>query len=94
MKLLIISIKNINIIDIRVPLLIRGPGVESNKLIKDVVVNIDLAPTILDMAGEALPSADGVSFLPALLENGQSKDIIESNEVNSKYLYDNTGIIL
>ena len=87
-------IKNINIIDIRVPLLIRGPGVESNKLIKDVVVNIDLAPTILDMAGEVLSSADGVSFLPALLENGQSQDIIESNEINSKYSYDNTGTIL
>jgi arylsulfatase A-like enzyme len=37
--------------DLRVPLLVRGPGIEANTSSTNVVVNIDLAPTILDMAG-------------------------------------------
>ena len=74
--------------------MVRGPGVESNKLLKDVVVNIDLAPTILDMAGESMPATDGVSFLPRLLGNAKSKDLIESNEVNFKYASDNSGTSL
>jgi N-acetylglucosamine-6-sulfatase len=35
---------------IRVPLLMRGPGVPHHKSVRDVVANVDLAPTILDAA--------------------------------------------
>ena len=80
--------------DIRVPLLVRGPGVESNKVIDDVVVNVDLAPTILDMAGQAMPLADGVSFLPALLQNEHPREFIESNDINSNYLPGLIGTVL
>jgi N-acetylglucosamine-6-sulfatase len=37
--------------DLRVPLLVRGPGIESNSSSPNVVTNIDLAPTLLNMAG-------------------------------------------
>ena len=37
--------------DLRVPLLVRGPGIEWNSSSPNVVTNIDLAPTLLNMAG-------------------------------------------
>ena len=73
--------------------MVRGPGVEANKLIKDVVVNIDLAPTIVEMAGETLRSVDGVSFLPSIIGNRKEMNFIESNDVNSNYFPDIRGNI-
>ena len=35
---------------IKVPLVIRGPGVPAGRRITDPVANVDLAPTILDLA--------------------------------------------
>ncbi|TXK49379.1 sulfatase [Pontibacter qinzhouensis] len=53
---------------IRVPLLVRGPGVVKPGLkVPQMMLNIDIAPTILAMAG--LPTPDnmqGTSFLPFL----------------------------
>ena len=66
--------------------MVRGPGVESNKLIKDVVVNIDLAPTMVEMAGETLHSVDGISFLPALIRTRTDMIFVDSNDINSNYL--------
>jgi N-acetylglucosamine-6-sulfatase len=42
---------------IRVPLLMRGPGVESGKTSEALVANIDLAPTILQAAGVPVPAS-------------------------------------
>ncbi len=54
--------------DLRIPLLVRGPGVSSNVVVDNVVVSIDLAPTILEMGGVTPPEEmDGTSFLPQLL---------------------------
>ena len=46
-----------------------------NKTITDVNVNIDLAPTIVDMSGQEVePHAfDGISFLPFIQEEAHSK---------------------
>ena len=58
---------------------------EANQRIQDVVVNIDLAPTIVEMAGATLNSVDGVSFLPAIIGNNKEQDFVESNDINSNY---------
>lgn len=50
---------------IRVPLIIRGPGVPRGLRLKQIVANIDLAPTILDAAGaKARRVEDGRSLFP------------------------------
>lgn len=57
---------------IRVPLLMRGPGVPSGARRRQLVTNADIAPTILDAAG-ARPAGrvqDGRSLLP-LLRDGR-----------------------
>jgi len=51
--------------DIRVPLVVRGPGVAKHATIDAAVLNIDLAPTITEIAtGVSPPHMDGESFLP------------------------------
>jgi N-acetylglucosamine-6-sulfatase len=55
--------------DIKVPLLIRGPGVAANRTINEICVNIDILPTIADLVGVSIPYfVDGVSFKKILLD--------------------------
>ncbi|XP_031556550.1 extracellular sulfatase Sulf-2-like [Actinia tenebrosa] len=50
--------------DIRIPLYARGPNIPTNIKMHQVVLNIDLAPTFLDIAGVKAPrSMDGVSIM-------------------------------
>ncbi|XP_048474570.1 glucosamine (N-acetyl)-6-sulfatase (Sanfilippo disease IIID), b isoform X1 [Rhincodon typus] len=59
--------------DIRVPLLVRGPGIKPKQIIKEPILNIDLAPTFLNIAGyDVMQSMDGTSFLP-LMDSSQNK---------------------
>ena len=52
---------------LKVPLVIRGPGVPKNQTVKGQVSNIDFAPTLVDMAdAEAGRTMDGVSLLPTI----------------------------
>ncbi|XP_071960691.1 N-acetylglucosamine-6-sulfatase-like isoform X2 [Antedon mediterranea] len=63
--------------DVRIPLLIRGPGVPKKKVIADPVINIDIMPTIVNLAGLTPPSdVDGASLLPLLIKsfNESKKD--------------------
>ena len=48
----------------RVPLLMAGAGLPAATTVKEVVANIDIAPTILEAAGLKAPPMDGRSFLP------------------------------
>jgi arylsulfatase A-like enzyme len=52
---------------LRVPLLMRGPGIGRRVTVPELVMNADLAPTILDLTG-ARPGRrmDGISLLPLL----------------------------
>ena len=51
----------------RLPFLIRGPGIRPGSESDELVANIDVAPTILELAGaEATKSVDGRSMVPFL----------------------------
>jgi arylsulfatase A-like enzyme len=50
---------------VRVPLIVRGPGVEKGRSISRLVTNADLLPTLLDLAGvPPRKNIDGRSFAP------------------------------
>lgn len=52
---------------LRVPLLVRGPGIKAGSTPAQFVANIDLAPTFLDLAGLPIPeSMQGRSLAPLL----------------------------
>ena len=52
---------------IRVPLVIRPPGNNPTRIVRRTALNIDISPTIADLAGvEATPSPDGISLVPLL----------------------------
>nr|XP_040221294.2 extracellular sulfatase SULF-1 homolog [Anopheles coluzzii] len=54
--------------DVRVPFLMRGPGIEPATVVDEIVLNVDLAPTFLDIGGVAPPPhMDGRSILPLVL---------------------------
>jgi N-acetylglucosamine-6-sulfatase len=56
----------------RVPMLMRAPGVPGGTVVEQVVANIDVAPTMLDAAGLRPPDGlDGNSMLP-LLRDGDA----------------------
>ncbi|KAK3783048.1 hypothetical protein RRG08_018880 [Elysia crispata] len=53
--------------DIRVPLIVRGPGIKPNTTSADIVMSIDLAPTFVNIAGVKMPPEfDGMDLAPLL----------------------------
>ena len=71
--------------DIRVPLIVRGPGVPEGETLHHMVLNNDLAPTFADLAGAEPPSfVDGRSLKPLLtddptpLKDWRQRFVIES----------------
>ncbi|MDQ3876004.1 MAG: sulfatase, partial [Actinomycetota bacterium] len=51
----------------RVPLVIRGPGIPRGRHVRDLVMNVDVAPTIVDAANaSASRRMDGQSLLPLM----------------------------
>ena len=58
---------------IRVPLIMRGPGIPAGLRLTQRVANIDLAPTIVDAAGATAGRVmDGRSLLPVIASPGMS----------------------
>jgi len=55
--------------DIRVPMLVRGPGIAAGSIINDPVLSIDIAPTFMEMGGiDWQNETDGTSFYPKLVQ--------------------------
>ncbi len=49
----------------RIPLLIRGPGIPQGQTSRELVANVDIVPTILDLTGaQSTRTLDGRSLLP------------------------------
>ena len=61
--------------DIRVPLIIRGPGVQAGATVEQMAVNIDFAPTMARWGG-ATPDRvmDGQSLTPLLGQGAETQD--------------------
>lgn len=58
---------------IRVPLVIHGPGVPAGAERRHFALNVDLAPTLLDLAGLPVPETmDGRSLAPLLKPGGEA----------------------
>jgi len=61
--------------DIRVPLIVRGPGVPEGEKLEQLVLNNDFAPTIAELGGAEAPSfVDGRSLVPLLREDPPPED--------------------
>jgi N-acetylglucosamine-6-sulfatase len=59
--------------DIRVPLIVRGPGVPAGRTLSQLALNIDFAPTFAELAGVTVPSfVDGRSLVPLLTGDASS----------------------
>lgn len=66
--------------------MVRGPGVAPGQIRKDLVLNIDLAPTFLELAGLTPPDyMDGQSFKHALHEPSPA------NAIRTDFLVEHTG---
>jgi len=53
--------------DVRVPLTLRGPGAPEGESVEEMVLNIDFAPTIAELASVSVPTfVDGRSLVPML----------------------------
>eukprot|EP00117_Sycon_ciliatum_P043667 scpid62763/ scgid31589/ N-acetylglucosamine-6-sulfatase; Glucosamine-6-sulfatase len=63
--------------DIRIPLMIRGPGIAKNVTLHDIALNIDIAPTIVALSGQTPPPhMDGRSLTDLLFPTpSTAKDV-------------------
>jgi arylsulfatase A-like enzyme len=60
---------------LKVPLIIRGPGIPKGEKVRGQVSNVDFAPTLLDAANaKAGRVQDGVSLLPAMRDPSKVPD--------------------
>lgn len=58
---------------VRVPLIIRGQGIEAGSLCDEAVISCDIYPTIMDLLNQKISKyqrVDGESLLPLLYQNG------------------------
>lgn len=70
---------------VRVPLIIKGPGVGKNVRINQLTALIDILPTICDLCGIAVPNdIDGVTLKPLLHE--EKTNYIPHDTVISEYM--------
>jgi arylsulfatase A-like enzyme len=56
-------------VDLKIPLVIYAPGLDQQRVVEEMSLNIDLGPTLLDMAGVAIPEQMQGKSLKPLIEN-------------------------
>ena len=81
----------------RVPLYVKGPGVAGPATAQQMVVNVDLAPTILELAeATAGLTLDGRSLVPVLADPGfapwRTYFLIEHDKVSSSPVVDYAAV--
>jgi N-acetylglucosamine-6-sulfatase len=76
--------------DIRVPMIVRGPGVAEGGRVEAMALNIDFAPTFAEIAGIEAPSfADGRSLLPLFADPEQpwrQSFLLERRQLEMQYI--------
>ncbi|HZA66873.1 MAG TPA: sulfatase, partial [Geminicoccaceae bacterium] len=76
--------------DIRVPMVVRGPGVPEGETIEAMGLNSDFAPTFAEIAGIAPPAfVDGRSFLPLFEDPDQAwreSFLVERRQFEAQYV--------
>jgi hypothetical protein len=73
--------------DIRIPLMMRGPGLPHKQMDVRPVLNIDFAPTFLAMAGLEPPAwMDGLPFFPLPQQNANN-----GTKIDRKFLIEYHG---
>ncbi len=86
---------------LRIPLIIKAPGVRAGATVDAPVLQVDLLPTVMEVAGVSLDTASspvpltGVSLVP-LLEGGPTDDqsaAFRDRDVMLATYFDNQGII-
>jgi len=78
---------------IRVPFIVRGPGIEAGTRCAANIVNYDYLPTFVDMAGgqlDALRDVDGISFKP-LLSNPKAEKAYNGRDLYFHYPHPRTS---
>eukprot|EP01083_Nonionella_stella_P051088 135648_1 len=62
--------------DIRIPYYIRGPGITAQSNVDFIVGNVDVMPTVLDLANIAIPdTVDGKSFKSKILNPNRDEPV-------------------
>jgi N-acetylglucosamine-6-sulfatase len=70
---------------IRIPLILRGPGVPKGQTVHGQISNIDLAPTLLDVArARAGRTLDGVSLVPTIRDPSNRPNRVLQIEANAR----------
>jgi len=78
--------------DVRVPLIVRGPGVKKKTRSNDLVLNIDIAPTIIDLAGGGVQEhMDGISVRKSLLEDASDEEAATADPVRDSFTIEHSG---
>jgi alpha-L-rhamnosidase len=77
-------------VSIRIPLIIYDPRVKKSSIVDEMVLNIDITKTMMDMAGIIAPkNYQGKSLTPLLVNN---KTHLNRNAILIEHLWDNPDI--
>lgn len=71
-------------VDLKIPLVIYAPGLDQQQVVDELSLNIDLGPTLLDMAGVAIPEEMQGKSLKPLIEN---KDVAWRTDFFSENMF-------